>query len=174
MSQSLASAKKRRAPIQNEPLKPNSSQNTSSNPSYNSTTQPGLTLPQVIHIIDKRLTSLEKFALEQKEYNQQSIGQSQYQSQNQYQSQYKYQPDIDPIPEEYNGDDQSSVIPSNIKEVVEEFDKRYDMLAEEIVNLKNIVLSLQSYTMEVNKTLMEERGRIYDEIEKQNMENHED
>jgi hypothetical protein len=30
----------------------------------------------------------------------------------------------------------------------------------------NILMKLQSFTMEVNKTLMEERGRIYDEIEK--------
>ena len=154
MSQSLASAKKRRAPIQTEPVKTNSLQNTSSIPTYNSTTQPGLTLPQVIHIIDKRLTSLEKFASEQKEYNQQSMGQ--------------YMQDNGEGNEEYNGDEQAVPVPTNIKDVVEEFDKRYDMLAEEIVNLKNIVLSLQSYTMEVNKTLMEERGRIYDEIEKQN------
>jgi flagellar biosynthesis component FlhA len=160
MSQSLASAKKRRAPIQSEPLKSIPTQNSNINPAYNATTQPGLTLPQVIHIIDKRLTSLEKFASEQKEYNQQSIGQYQYQ--------YQASLDNGVAVEDSNDDEQASSVPTNIKEVVEEFDKRYDMLAEEIVNLKNIVLSLQSYTMEVNKTLMEERGRIYDEIEKQN------
>lgn len=154
MSQSLASAKKRRAPVQTEPVKSNPQQNTSTNASYNATTQPGLTLPQVIHLIDKRLTSLEKFALEQKEYNQQSS------------EQYHYQQDAGEANGDYDEDDQAVPLPTNIKEVVEEFDKRYDMLAEEIVNLKNIVLTLQSYTMEVNKTLMEERGRIYDEIEK--------
>ena len=115
MSQSLASAKKRRAPIQSEPLKPNQppqgSNSTSSN--YNATTQPGLTLPQEIHLIDKRLTSLENFASEQKAMN----GQTQ---------------------EDYNEGDPSSPVLTNIKEVVDEFDKRYDMLAEEIVNLKNI------------------------------------
>ena len=131
MSQSLASAKKRRAPIQSEPIPtPNGS---------SAQKQPGLTLPQVIHIIDKRLTALEQFTKEHQ------FSSPQYEESNEVQ-----QPDV----------------PANIKEVVEEFDKRYDMLAEEIVNLKNIVLSLQSYTMEVNKTLMEERGRIYDEIEK--------
>jgi hypothetical protein len=131
MSQSLASAKKRRAPIQQPEPIPTST----STPSQN---QPGLTLPQVIHIIDKRLTALEQFTRE-------------------HQSQIQYD-------ESSNGIQQD--VPTNMKELVEEFDKRYDMLAEEIVNLKNIVLSLQSYTMEVNKTLMEERGRIYDEIEK--------
>jgi hypothetical protein len=34
-----------------------------------------------------------------------------------------------------------------------------------IENLKNIVLNLQSYTMEVNKTLMEERVRVLSDIE---------
>jgi hypothetical protein len=148
MSQSLASAKKRRAPIQNDTIKPNQSpQGSTTNTNYNANTQSGLTLPQVIHLIDKRLTSLEQFASDQKGLNTQIYGTSQ---------------------EEYNEEDQSSPVLTNIKEVVDEFDKRYDMLAEEIVNLKNIVLTLQSYTMEVNKTLMEERGRIYDEIEKQN------
>jgi hypothetical protein len=52
-----------------------------------------------------------------------------------------------------------------IQQIATEFDKRYELLAEEIVNLKNIVLSLQSYTMEVNKTLMEERVRIFSDIE---------
>jgi hypothetical protein len=136
MSQSLASAKKRRAPIQQPEPIPTST----STPSQN---QPGLTLPQVIHIIDKRLTALEQFTKE-------------HQSQIQYSSQ-QYDESSNEIQQD---------VPTNMKELVEEFDKRYDMLAEEIVNLKNIVLSLQSYTMEVNKTLMEERGRIYDEIEK--------
>lgn len=148
MSNSLASAKKRRAPIQSEPI--NSNQSPATN-IYNSTSQPGLTLPQVIQIIDRRLTSLERFALEQKETTKQLQSSTEFQNNNEY----------------VNENDETSPIPTNIKEVVEEFDKRYDMLAEEIVNLKNIVLSLQSYTMEVNKTLMEERGRIYDEMEKQ-------
>jgi enamine deaminase RidA (YjgF/YER057c/UK114 family) len=143
MSQSLASAKKRRAPVQSEPI-PNPTSSTSQN-------QPGLTLPQVIHIIDQRLTALEQFTRNNKLSSQLSS--------------QTYNDSSNDVPQE---------IPTNIKEVVEEFDKRYDMLAEEIVNLKNIVLSLQSYTMEVNKTLMEERGRIYDEIEKtqHNQENH--
>jgi hypothetical protein len=54
-----------------------------------------------------------------------------------------------------------------MEEMVEEFDKRYNMLAEEIINIKNIVLSLQSYTMEVNKTLLDERVRIFSDLEEQ-------
>jgi hypothetical protein len=134
MSQSLASAKKRRAPIQSEPLKSIPTQNSNINPVYNATTQSGLTLPQVIHIIDKRLTSLEKFALEQKEINQQS---------NIQQYQYQGSSDNGVAGEDSNDDEQLSSVPTNIKEVVEEFDKRYDMLAEEIVNLKNNVNAIE-------------------------------
>ena len=51
-----------------------------------------------------------------------------------------------------------------IKNVVEEFDKRYELLAEEIINLKNIVINLQSFTMEVNKTMIEERRQILSQL----------
>jgi hypothetical protein len=46
---------------------------------------------------------------------------------------------------------------SLVEEHISEFDHRYAILAEEISNLKHIILNLQSYTMEVNKVLMEER-----------------
>jgi hypothetical protein len=42
-------------------------------------------------------------------------------------------------------------------EYINEFETRFEILAEEISSLKQIVLSLQSYTMDVNKVLMEER-----------------
>ena len=57
--------------------------------------------------------------------------------------------------------DGSVEIPSNLAEIIDEFDKRYELLAEEIVNIKNIVLSLQSYTMDVNKMLLEERSTLF-------------
>ena len=49
--------------------------------------------------------------------------------------------------------------------MAEEFNNRYELLASEIQNIKDVVLKLQSYTMEVNKTLMEERVRILSDIE---------
>ena len=55
---------------------------------------------------------------------------------------------------------QMNQVPSNITEVLDEFNSRSERLAEEIENLKNIVLSLQSYTMDVNKMLMEERVQL--------------
>jgi hypothetical protein len=51
----------------------------------------------------------------------------------------------------------AEICTSVMNEHVAEFDHRYAILAEEISNLKNIVLNLQNYTMEVNKTLMDER-----------------
>jgi hypothetical protein len=49
--------------------------------------------------------------------------------------------------------------------MAEEFNNRYELLASEIQSIKDIVLKLQSYTMEVNKTLMEERVRILSDVE---------
>jgi hypothetical protein len=37
-----------------------------------------------------------------------------------------------------------------------EFNNRFEILAEELVDLKNIVLNLQTYTMSVNKKLLEQ------------------
>lgn len=133
MSASLAAAKKRRANIQDPPRVVPSENNTPAPPIAT-----GLTLPQVIQIVDNRLINLERFMRETKERN---VSQPQQST-----------------------EDGSSTI--DLSEVVEEFDNRYKMLAEEISNLKNIVLSLQSYTMEVNKTLLEERVRIFAELDK--------
>ena len=127
MSQSLASAKRRRAPVQEAPV----------NNTYPSPPQPtpassvGLTLPQVIQIVDKRLTILEKFMSEVKP-NIMNYG-------------------------EQGEEEEGEEVALTLTNVVEEFNQRYELLAEEIVNIKNIVLSLQSYTMDVNKMLLEER-----------------
>ena len=43
-------------------------------------------------------------------------------------------------------------------------DNKFFMLAEEITSMKDIVVKLQSFTMEVNKTLMEERVRILSDV----------
>ena len=66
-----------------------------------------LTLPQVIALVDSRLTNLEK----------------------------------------KSGND----------EYFEEFETRFEIMAQELADMKQIVLSLQSYTMDVNRMLMDER-----------------
>ena len=131
MSQGLAAARKRRAPTSvlpsNPPPTPTSGQQVQPpNPAV------GLTLPQVIALVDQRLVVVETFM---KNAQQGGIVSSSNASEN---------------------------VETN--SVLEEINSRYDLLAEEVINLKNIVLSLQSYTMEVNKTLMEERIRILSDV----------
>ena len=42
-------------------------------------------------------------------------------------------------------------------EYFEEFETRFEIMAQELADMKQIVLSLQSYTMDVNRMLMDER-----------------
>ena len=131
MSTALAAARKRRAPPQqNETVTTPQTQ-----PNVNAT---GLTLPQVISIIDKRLVNLETFV---KTTNEQTKSADVTQSQDNAQ----------------------------LNEVISEYNSRFELLAEEIGNLKDIVLKLQSYTMEVNKTLMEERINVLSDFSGQHM-----
>jgi len=115
----IAAAKKRRAgisnPIPDTPRLPNGGAVVS---------QPqGLTLQQVISLLDTRLTSLEKTV-----NNQESA-----------------------TPE---------ALPTNISEILDDFQQKFVILAGEINSLKDIVLKLQSYTMDVNKALLEERIQL--------------
>jgi hypothetical protein len=134
MSTALASARKRRAPASVEPPRPPQI----TQPSQQQQQQPmqgGLTLPQVISLVDKRLTTLEKFMAESREQTMTSAS---------------------TIP--------SGAIPSNLTEVLDEFNNRHELLANEIGSLKNLVMSLQSYTMDVNKMLLQERVKILSEL----------
>ena len=90
-----------------------------------------LTLPQVLQIIDSRLLKLEKVVKSQSEQPQMEA----------------------PMVKEKEDDTQ-------LKELLAEYDERFQILATEIQDIKDIVLKLQSYTMDVNKTLLEERIQI--------------
>ena len=59
------------------------------------------------------------------------------------------------------GTDETNV---SISEYIAEMDNKFNMLVEEITNLKDIVMKLQSYTMDVNKMLTEERIHIMSEF----------
>lgn len=120
MSASLAAAKKRRAPAQPTPPTPSYGAPQTTSPSLNSNAPVGLTLPQVIQVVDHRLLALET--------NMKNLS--------------------------------GASVPSNVAEVLDTFTDRFNQLAEEVENLKNIVLSLQSYTMDVNKMLLEERVQL--------------
>jgi hypothetical protein len=124
MSQATASAKARRAFNSN-----NSTPATSSASPINVNAQ-GLTLPQVISIIDSRLVNLENYVKEEKSTPRASL----------------------------------QSVPTQNSELLNEFNHRTTLLAEELASLKDIVLKLQSYTMEVNKTLYEERIHVLSDL----------
>lgn len=124
MSAALSSARRRRAGPEAVAPAPGVRQ-TTPQPNFPGTPQqnnmgPGLTLPQVIALVDKRLNSLEN-----------SIQES-----------------------------NSSIRSDEIKSAFDEYNARFDIIADEIGSLKDMLLKLQAYTMDVNKTLMEERIRI--------------
>ena len=145
---SNAAAKKRRAPASIEPPSPVNRQATPQVPGQNMS-NPGLTLPQVIALIDKRLVNLEIFVADSKKNGLAQHVSAQHVSAQQVSTQHA-----------------SSVFTVSEQSPVQhdDFNTRFDALADEIANMKNIVLSLQSYTMDVNKVLMEERVRILSEV----------
>lgn len=52
----------------------------------------------------------------------------------------------------------------NIIDIIDEFNSRFEMMATEISDLKDTIIKLQSYTMDVNKMLLNERIQILSEI----------
>jgi hypothetical protein len=125
MSAANAAAKKRRANLGSTNPVPSQQTNVSTqSPLSSSSSKSGLTLPQVIALVDSRLTKLEDAAQKQKPAS--SVN-------------------SDHVSEEA------------LKPILQEYDHRFTMLATQISDLKEIVMKLQSYTMDVNKSLLEER-----------------
>jgi len=102
----------------------------------------GLTLQQVIELLNTRLLKVEKVVAE---YQPQDSSRTNIQ-------QSINQEDFD-------------TLPSNISEILDDFQQKFVILAGEINSLKDTVLKLQTYTMEVNKTLLEERIQIISEMD---------
>lgn len=139
MSQAIASARKRRG----VPQTPEPVQNRGPVPQQPNVNASGLTLPQVISIVDKRLVTLETFMRESKQSSENIT--------------VSHVNDSEPSEEQVSW--------------IEEFNHRFELLAEEINNMKDIVLKLQSYTMEVNKTLLEERIHVFSDLGENKVEN---
>ena len=59
-----------------------------------------------------------------------------------------------------NNSNESSDLPL----IVDEFNNRFELIVTEINSLKDIVMKLQSYTMEVNKMLVDERIHILSDL----------
>ena len=128
MSQANAAARKRRAggaSLQDNVIP------TQNNSSIAQPSKGGLTLPQVISLVDKRLIALETFM---KASNTEVVSQ------------------------------QESVSEDAVNQLADEINAKFEMLAGEVEGLKDIVLKLQAYTMEVNKTLYEERVQVLSDM----------
>jgi len=151
MSRSNAAAINRRVNIpaaqSNSNLKPGQpvpgSVQTTNKPVSAPAQQTGFTLPQAISVIDNRLVALEKFMRETQNNQLSTI---QYKIQETTQS-------VDP-----------SIKHDFINHMVEEFNERFSIFAQEISEMKDIVLKLQTYTMDVNKTLLEERIQVFSDL----------
>jgi transcription termination factor NusB len=136
MSSAVASAKNRRAGI--KPTNPlDTPSTTPPSPPVN-----GLTLPQVIALLDSRLIKLEKY-MNEKQDNVTSYSSSSSTN--------------DVITQVYESS-------SNLNEIIEDFQQKFLLLAEEINLIKDTVLKLQTYTMDVNKSLLEERINILSDL----------
>lgn len=93
----------------------------------------GLTIQQVVVLVDQRLTTLETFMRETKESNARQVP---------------------PTPVS-NGLDEEIV-----NQLTGEMNQRFELLATELGELKDIVMKLQSYTMDVNRTLLEQKSVV--------------
>lgn len=98
----------------------------------------GLTLPQVIALVDKRLVNLETFMKETKA------------------SVPKTSPSVQPSAPAPSADLDDAL--------VEEINTKFELLATEVAELKDMIVKLQSFTMEVNKKMFEERIQLLSDV----------
>jgi len=137
MSRALAGARQRRAGItQPEPPTPIAPPMPPAG---------GLTLPQVIALVDTRLIKLERFMKETQE-NGLPEGSS--------------SPTVRFDIEESTATAENS----NLSQVLQEYEQRFMVLAEEMAQLKDTLMKLQTYTMDVNKMLLEERVNVLSDL----------
>jgi len=136
MNNANAAAKARRAGI--KPTTPVTAAQGQATNAQSTNGSAGLTLPQVISVIDRRLNTLETFMKETKE-----------------------NPVTMSLDEDGDGgedgvvDGAGVIVPAEFNAFVDEINNRFQMLATEIETLKNALLKLQTFTMDVNKSLLE-------------------
>ena len=94
----------------------------------------GLTLPQVIALVDKRLVTLETFMRDTKTQAPVQV------------------PAQVPAPAAIDD------------EMLDEINTKFDLLVGEVAELKDMLVKLQSYTMEVNKKLYDERIQLLSDV----------
>lgn len=140
MSRALNSARQRRAGVET-PVAPTSTPQVT--PS-----QSGLTLPQVISLVDTRLIRLEQFMKETQENN------------NTYKPVVEFRDSGSNVVSSESDPDQLT----DLNEILEEYNNRFVLLAEEMAQLKDTIMKLQTYTMDVNKMLLEERVNVLSDL----------
>lgn len=64
-----------------------------------------------------------------------------------------------------NLDNKLNSLETSTNSVIQEYESRFTMLAEEIADIKDVLIKLQSFSMEINKDLHNERIRILSDIE---------
>lgn len=139
MSQSNAAAIKRRVNMNQPPPASQSTRNPVPDQPVAAAHQQGLTLPQVIAFMDKRLIHLETFMQETTSKTA-------------------------PANSNSNSVERGSMEDPEFVNVMDEFNHRFELLAAELDSMKDIIIKLQSFTMEVNKSLMDERVHIFSEF----------
>jgi hypothetical protein len=150
MSNSISAAKRRRAGnLTTTPIIPGNSNSAAQVEQNVPDVKKPMTIQQVISVLDKRLLYLETYTKTQ--MNKEPNNQLNVEKSKDYSA-------------SVNMDEITSIVQTVIGEHFSEFNHRYEMLAEEIINLKQIVMKLQSYTMDVNKTLLEERIQLLSEV----------
>ena len=129
----MSSARARRTfvPSASAPANTNTTA-TATTQQSNTVNTPGLTLPQVISLIDTRLVTLETFMKDTR---------------------------TNPTRDVTTNNDATNETQNS--DMFQEFNQRFEILTEEINTVKDLLLKLQSYTMDVNKALYEERIHVF-------------
>jgi hypothetical protein len=120
------------------------------NPAVQTSNGAGLTLPQVIAVIDKRLTNLEAFMKESK--SETNSGRN-----------VTFEQDNSQTTNVAN-----AVPVEAFNDMIAEFNNRFEILAVELASLKDTIIKLQTYTMDVNKMLVEERVHVFSDLGNEN------
>jgi len=132
---SNAAARKRRAGGANfdpSPPTPQQFPQNQQNQTQNRGPGQGLTIQQVVVLVDQRLTTLETFMRETKEKQV-----------------------VQPVQQQSSQIDEEVIAQLN-----NDMNQRFELLATELGELKDIVMKLQSYTMDVNRTLLEQKSIV--------------
>lgn len=154
MSNSISAAKRRRAgTVASSPMyQSNNATTTSATSSITeSTVKKPMSLQQVIGLFDQRLLYLEDYVVKQMK-NIPVVDMKQNNNQ------------VKDNQVNINMNEVALLVQNMISEQYAEFNHRYEVLAEEILNLKMIVMKLQSYTLDVNKALIEERIQLLSDM----------